>query len=44
VVNKVLIEAIALLVLVAFPTGRQFGLDRLIPRKRSAAGQPQPQA
>jgi thiosulfate dehydrogenase [quinone] large subunit len=36
VVNKVLIEAIALLVLIAFPTGRQFGLDGLIFRKRPA--------
>lgn len=44
VVNKVLIEAIALLVLVAFPTGRQFGLDGLIFRKRGVAGAPQPQA
>lgn len=44
VVNKVLIEAIALLVLVAFPTGRQFGLDGVIFRKRPAVGKPQPQA
>ena len=36
VVNKVLIEAIALLVLIAFPTGRQFGLDGVIFRKRPA--------
>lgn len=36
VVNKVLIEAIALLVLIAFPTERQFGLDGLIFRKRPA--------
>jgi thiosulfate dehydrogenase [quinone] large subunit len=44
VVNKVLIEAIALLVLIAFPTGRAFGMDGVIFRKRQAAGQPQPQA
>jgi thiosulfate dehydrogenase [quinone] large subunit len=43
VVNKVLIEAIALLVLIAFPTGRQFGLDGVIFRKWRAAGRPQPQ-
>jgi hypothetical protein len=36
VVNTVLIEAIALLVLIAFPTGRQFGLDGVIFRKRPA--------
>jgi thiosulfate dehydrogenase [quinone] large subunit len=44
VVNKVLIEAIALLVLIAFPTGREFGMDGVIFKKRQAAGQPQPQA
>jgi thiosulfate dehydrogenase [quinone] large subunit len=44
VVNKVLIEAIALLVLFAFPTGRQVGLDGVVFRKRSALAQPQPQA
>jgi thiosulfate dehydrogenase [quinone] large subunit len=44
VVNKVLIEAIALLVLIAFPTGREFGLDGVVFRKRAALGKPQPQA
>jgi len=44
VVNKVLIEAIALLVLIAFPTGRQFGLDGVVFRKRGAARRPQAQA
>jgi thiosulfate dehydrogenase [quinone] large subunit len=44
VVNKVLIEAIALLVLIALPTWRQFGLDGVIFRKRPALGQPRPQA
>jgi thiosulfate dehydrogenase [quinone] large subunit len=43
VVNKVLIEAIALLVLIAFPTERQFGLDGVIFRKRQAARRAQPQ-
>lgn len=36
-VNKVLIEAAALAVLLAFPTGRSFGLDGLIFRRRGAA-------
>ena len=44
VVNKVLIEAAALLVLFAFPTGRQVGIDAVVFRKRQALGQPQPQA
>ncbi|MDH4043766.1 MAG: DoxX family membrane protein [Gemmatimonadota bacterium] len=44
VVNKVLIEAVALLVLFAFPTGRQIGIDAVVFRKRPALGQPQPQA
>jgi thiosulfate dehydrogenase (quinone) large subunit len=44
VVNKILIEAIALLVLIAFPTGRQFGLDGVVFRKRRAVSPPQPQA
>ena len=43
VVNKVLIELVALLVLLAFPTGKSWGLDRLIPWqtmfKRGAASQ-----
>lgn len=33
VVNKVMIEFVAMLVLYAFPTHRLFGLDRLIPWK-----------
>jgi thiosulfate dehydrogenase (quinone) large subunit len=36
IVNKVLIEAAALLVLLAFPTGRLVGLDGLVFRKRQA--------
>ncbi len=34
VVNKVLIELSALLVLLAFPTGKLFGLDRLVSWRR----------
>jgi thiosulfate dehydrogenase [quinone] large subunit len=34
VVNKVLIELVALAVLFAFPTGKLFGLDRFLPWKR----------
>jgi thiosulfate dehydrogenase [quinone] large subunit len=37
VVNKVLIEAVALIVLFAFPTGRIFGLDRFVTLKRGTA-------
>lgn len=37
VVNKVLIEAAALLVLLAFPTRQFFGLDRLFTWKRKVA-------
>jgi thiosulfate dehydrogenase [quinone] large subunit len=37
VVNKVLIELVAVLALVAFPTSKVFGLDRFIPWK-SATG------
>jgi thiosulfate dehydrogenase [quinone] large subunit len=37
VVNKVLIEAAAMLVLLAFPTGHLYGLDALVSRKRGAA-------
>lgn len=37
VVNKVLIEAAALFVLLVFPTGRIVGLDRLAPWHRPAA-------
>ena len=36
VVNKVLIELVALAVLLAFPTGRLYGLDRLLPWNRGA--------
>jgi thiosulfate dehydrogenase (quinone) large subunit len=39
VVNKVLVEAAALLVLLAFPTGHLYGLDALVSRKRGAAYQ-----
>jgi len=34
VVNKVLIELVALAVLLAFPTGRLYGLDRIVPWNR----------
>jgi thiosulfate dehydrogenase [quinone] large subunit len=34
IVNKVLIEMVALVVLLAFPTGRVLGIDRLIAGKR----------
>ncbi len=34
IVNKVLIELVALVVLLAFPTGRVLGIDRLIAMKR----------
>lgn len=37
VVNKVLIEAAAMLVLLAFPTGHLVGLDRLVFAKRGTA-------
>jgi len=33
IVNKVLIEMVALVVLLAFPTGQVVGIDRLLPRK-----------
>lgn len=36
VVNKVLIELAAMLVLLAFPTAKQFGLDRFLARRRAA--------
>jgi len=39
VVNKILVEAAALLVLLAFPTGHLYGLDALVSRKRGAAYQ-----
>lgn len=35
VVNKVLIEAAAMLVLLLFPTGRRYGLDRFIAQARN---------
>ena len=35
IVNKVLIELAALLVVLAYPTERTFGLDRFLPRKQS---------
>ena len=37
VVNKVLIELAALLVLLAFPAGREWGLDGLLPMRRGEA-------
>lgn len=36
IVNKILVELAALLVIFAFPTSRQVGLDRLIFRRRGA--------
>jgi thiosulfate dehydrogenase [quinone] large subunit len=39
IVNKILIEMIALCVLLAFPTGKIVGLDRLIFKKRGKAKQ-----
>lgn len=36
IVNKILIELAALLVIIAFPTSKRIGLDRLIFRKRNA--------
>ena len=36
IVNKILIELAALLVLLAFPTAQRIGVDRLLARKRSA--------
>lgn len=36
IVNKTLIEAVALLVLAAFPTGKHFGLDRLLFRRQAS--------
>ena len=44
VVNKVLVELGALLVLLAFPTGRTFGVDALLPWRRrvEAAGAVRP--
>jgi len=42
IVNKVLIEAVAMLVLLAFPTGHLVGLDGLVFRKRQAGAVPQP--
>ena len=39
IVNKVLIELVAVLVLVTFPTSMSYGLDRLIFRKKSQESQ-----
>jgi thiosulfate dehydrogenase [quinone] large subunit len=39
VVNKVLIEAAAMLLLLAFPTGHLVGLDRIVVAKRRPSGQ-----
>ena len=36
IVNKVLIELVALVVLLAFTTGRVVGIDRLIAKKRQS--------
>jgi len=44
VVNKVLIEAAALLVLLAFPASRQYSLDALLQGMRAARAVPQPAA
>lgn len=40
-VNKVLIELSALLVLLAYPTAKQFGLDRFLVRGRGKSPEPQ---
>lgn len=42
VVNKVLVEAAAMVVLLAFPTGHLVGLDGLVFRKRHAGGAAEP--
>jgi thiosulfate dehydrogenase [quinone] large subunit len=44
VVNKVLIEMVALAVLLAFPTGKLWGLDRLMPWNRGNEDMTQQQA
>ena len=44
IVNKTLIELVAVVVLLAFPTGRSFGLDGLIPWKGRTAQQTLTQA
>ena len=41
VVNKMVIEALALAVLLAFPTWKEWGLDRWIPSRQSAVGSQQ---
>jgi len=41
IVNKVLIELVAVAVLLAFPTGRTYGLDRFIGRGRARLHQPE---
>jgi hypothetical protein len=43
VVNKILIELMAMGVLLAFPTNKLFGLDRLIPWKGRAENTPKPE-
>lgn len=43
VVNKILIELMAMAVLLAFPTNKLFGLDRLIPWKGRAKNTPKPE-
>ena len=43
-VNKVLIEAVALLVVLAFPASRRFGLDALFARTPAAPAAPTPAA
>ena len=37
IVNKVLIELVALIVLLAFPTGRVLGVDRLVAMRRGSS-------
>ena len=44
VVNKVLIELVALAVILAFPTGKLWGLDRLVPWNRGDQDMTQQQA
>jgi thiosulfate dehydrogenase [quinone] large subunit len=43
VVNKILIELVAMAVLLAFPTNKLFGLDRLIPWKGRGESTPKPE-
>ncbi|MGH7519688.1 MAG: DoxX subfamily, partial [Gemmatimonadales bacterium] len=37
IVNKVLIELAALLVVLAYPTAQSFGIDRFLSRKKSGS-------